>query len=126
MKGAKKSCLMLFMSALMLVQGCGMVIHGERQDLSITTVPSGAVARVADAECVTPCTMKVRRNADTIYFSKGSLKDEFYLNKKLNFGSTIIGNILWIFPGVLIDLIGGGGYTIQPVNVRLGEGPVNN
>ena len=112
---------MLLTATLFFLQGCGMIIHGESQDLSVTTAPSGAMARVGKEECVTPCTMRVKRNADTIYFTKGNLKDEFYLNKSLNFGSTILGNILWIFPGVVIDLLGGGGYTIHPVNVKLGE-----
>jgi hypothetical protein len=105
----------------LLLQGCGMIIHGERQDLAIATVPTGATARVGNDECVTPCTMRVRRNADTIYFTKGDRKDEFYLDKSLNYGSTFLGNVLWIFPGVIIDLIGGGGYTIKPVQVKLFE-----
>ncbi len=116
-----QKAIMLVVAALMLLQGCGQIIHGESQDLSIKTTPPGATARVGKEECVTPCTMRVKRNADTIYFTKGDLKDEFYLDKSLNFGSTILGNILWIFPGVVIDLIGGGGYTIKPVDVKLGE-----
>lgn len=116
-----KKRIVLLIAAVFFMQGCGMVIHGEMQDLAITTDPPGALARVSSAECVTPCTMKVRRAADTIYFTKGNLKEEYYLDKSLNFGSTIIGNALWIFPGVIIDLIGGGGYTIHPVNVKLGE-----
>lgn len=114
--------IMLVMIVMLLLQGCGMVIHGEMQDLSITTVPPGATARVSKAECITPCTMRVRRAADTIYFTKGNLKEEYYLDKSLNFGSTIFGNILWLAPGIVIDLLGGGGYTIKPVNVTLGEG----
>jgi hypothetical protein len=121
-----KKGIMLAVVVILLLQGCGMIIHGERQDLAITTVPVGATARVGKDECVTPCTMHVRRNADTIYFTKGDLKDEFYLDKSLNWGSTIFGNILWIFPGVVIDLIGGGGYTIHPVNVKLGEDSAKN
>jgi hypothetical protein len=101
-------------------QGCGMIVHGEMQDLSVTTIPAGATARVGKAECVTPCILRVKRNADTIYFTRGSLKDEYYLDKSLNVGSTVFGNILWIAPGMIIDLIGGGGYTIKPVNVTLG------
>lgn len=113
--------IMLVMMAVLFIQGCGMVIHGEMQDLTIKTDPPGATARVSKAECITPCTMRVRRAADTIYFTKGNLKEEYYLDKSFNFGSTIIGNILWLAPGIVIDLIGGGGYTIHPVNVKLGE-----
>ncbi len=111
----------LVLAAVMVLQGCGMIVHGERQDLSVTTDPPGAVARVSDAHCVTPCTMKVRRSADTISFTKDNVTEEFYLDKSLNVGSTIFGNLLWIAPGIIIDLIGGGGYTIHPVNVKLGE-----
>ncbi len=117
-----QKAIILVAAALLLLQGCGMIIHGESQDLSITTVPAGATARVGTETCVTPCTMRVKRNADTIYFTKGKLKDEFQLNKTLNFGSTFCMNILWIVPGAVIDLIGGGAYTIWPVNVKLGEG----
>lgn len=116
-----KNGIMLAVVVILLLQGCGMIIHGERQDLAITTAPAGATARVGNDECVTPCTMRVRRNADTIYFTKGDQKDEFYLDKSLNYGSTFLGNVLWIFPGVVIDLIGGGGYTIKPVRVKLFE-----
>lgn len=116
-----KNGIMLAVVVILLLQGCGMIIHGERQDLAITTAPTGATARVGNDECVTPCTMRVRRNADTIYFTKGDQKDEFYLDKSLNYGSTFLGNVLWLFPGVFIDLIGGGGYTIKPVRVKLFE-----
>lgn len=109
------------MAAVLLLQGCAMVIHGEKQDLAITTVPPGATAKVGKAECVTPCTMRVLRRADTVHFTKGNLKEEYYLDKSLNFFSTFLGNVLWIFPGVILDLIGGGAYTIEPVNVELGK-----
>jgi len=116
-----KKAVMLFVAAVVLLQGCGMVIHGEMQDLAIATVPSGATARVGKSECVTPCTMRVMRHADSISFTKGSLKEEYYLDKSLNWGASVFGNILWIAPGLIVDLIGGGAYTIKPVNVRLGE-----
>ncbi len=116
-----KKAIIVMMSLMVLLQGCGMIIHGEMQDLSIKTDPPGVTARIGTDTCVTPCTMHVKRNSDNIYFTKGKLKDEFELNKTLNIGSSFCMNILWLVPGAVIDLIGGGAYTIQPVNVKLGE-----
>lgn len=111
----------LVMLAAALAQGCGTIVHGTEQSLAISTIPAGATARVGTKECVTPCTLRVPRNSEKILIRKGNLKEEYDLPKSFNFGATICGNILWILPGAIIDLVTGGSFTINPVNVRLGE-----
>lgn len=118
-----KNAVLTLLAAAVLLQGCGTIVHGGDQDLAITTVPSGATALVGTQECITPCTMRISRASDRINFRKGKLKREYYFDKSFNLGATVCGNILWLVPGLIVDFIVGGAYTIKPVNVRLTDLP---
>jgi uncharacterized protein YceK len=105
-----------------LLQGCGTVVHGSKQDLAIKTVPPGAIATVADQKCTTPCTIKNAPRAEKfVYFQKGALKKEYRIQKDLNFVSTFVGNICWLPFGVVFDVALGGAYELRPVNVKLSD-----
>ena len=118
-----KNVVLALLAAVMLLQGCGTIVHGGDQDLAITTIPSGAIARVGAQECVTPCTMRISRASDRVNIRKGKFEREYYFDKSYNLGATVCGNILWLVPGLIVDFIVGGAYTIKPVNVRLHDTP---
>jgi len=103
-----------------LMQGCGTIIYGTKQDLAIDTIPPGVSAKIGEQQCTTPCRLAdVPRTEKRIYFEKDSQKKEFRLTRDLNFFATIVGNILWLLPGVVVDVAFGGAFDIKPVNVEL-------
>lgn len=53
--------------------------------------------------------------------SEGYKSTDMELDRKFNGGATILGNILWLLPGVVVDVYSGGAYEIQPVNVTLNK-----
>jgi len=116
----KKSMIFVIVTAFML-QACGTIIHSADQNVPITTVPSGATARIGTQECVTPCTLYVPRKSDRVFIRKGNKEKEYDLDKGYNMGTLICGNILWLVPGLIVDFIAGGAYTLKPVNIRLND-----
>ena len=111
--------LVLLIILLAGVQGCGSIVHGTKQDLEINTVPSGARATIGSETCVTPCKMTVRRDSQSIRIDQGSKSQIFDMEKDFNTGATIFGNILWLLPGAIIDIVVGGAWEIKPVNLQL-------
>lgn len=113
-----KFILVLIIVAELFAGGCGTIIHGTRQDLSIITSPPGIVARVGTQSCITPCTLNISRRADFIYLAWDSDERLYGLGKNANVFTFYIGNILWgIIPGMIFDSLSGGKYSIEPINV---------
>ena len=53
-------CLMLTsIILLVMIQGCGTIIHGSSQDVIISTNPPGATARIGLQECIAPCMLYI-------------------------------------------------------------------
>lgn len=115
----KSSFSILFLVILsVLASGCGTIIYGTHQELSLNTHPSGEIARVGTQSCVTPCTLTVSRKADHVYITEGGVETEYNLDKSLNGFTLFIGNILWgIIPGIIVDGSSGGNHTIKPVDI---------
>ncbi len=83
-----------------LTSGCGTIIHGHSQDVLVTSVPSGATAKVGDVQVVTPGTVTLKRKETyTVVFTK-----EGFPERKTSLESTgswwLLGNA--IFGGVSI------------------------
>ena len=117
----KKILIVVIVAIAFLTQACGTVVHGSKQDLSISTNPPGAKVTVGTQMCKTPCTLHVSRKAEKITIRKDSYDRAYELSKKFNGWSVILGNILWLLPGVVVDVFSGGAYTIEPVNIELEE-----
>lgn len=106
--------------AVVFFSGCGLIVHGKRQDLKINTEPPGMTAIVAGKSCVTPCTLQVPRKCETLKIIKqDGTESNCELNRTFNFWSVIAGNI-WneIWPGLIVDLVSGGAYTIEDVDIK--------
>ena len=116
-----KSGLGLVLLILLLagMQGCGSIVHGTKQDLEINTVPPGAQATIGSQTCVTPCKLTVKRDSQSIRIDQGNRSQTFDMERDFNTGATIIGNILWLLPGAIIDIVSGGAWEIRPVNLQL-------
>ena len=103
--------------------GCGTIIHGSRQNVSIGSNPPGATATVGDIKVKTPATVSLAREKDYVVTvsSEGYESRQTTINREFNGMATILGNILWLLPGVIVDLWAGGAWTLNPeaVNVSL-------
>jgi hypothetical protein len=125
----------------LLLQGCGTLVHGMRQDLSISTIPPGVTATVQetgpnftrlskpsdsatalqDQTCITPCTLNVWRKAEYITLQKDAHREELELERRFNVGASFVGNLYWLLPGIAIDAWTGGAYHIEPVKATFSD-----
>lgn len=106
--------------ALGLLSGCATITGGTTDDLRIETEPDEASARVGTSQCETPCVMTVPRDATDIHIEKDGYEPlDLEMEKSFRAVPTILGNILWLVPGLAVDFLAGGAYDPQPVNVQL-------
>ena len=119
---ARKS-LGIILAMAVLGYGCGTIVNGSRQNISIASNPSGATATVGDMKVKTPATVSLAREKDYVVTvsSEGYESGQATINREFNGMATILGNILWLLPGVIVDLWAGGAWTLNPetVNVSL-------
>lgn len=123
------TCAVLLLLVLSIAtQGCSTVIHGTHQDLMVNTTPAGAIARVESQSCRTPCTLHISRRANSLYITNSSVQNEYQLSKTTNAIEVYLGNfVLCLFwPGIIIDYKSGGAYSIDPVNLVLSKGRIDN
>ena len=110
-----------------VVSGCASIIHGSRQDIRVTSNPSGAVVRVNlnNIATTTPGVLNLNRKeiGYVLTFEKEGYKPvEVSLRRTIGgwlFGNIIFGGII----GIVIDFASGSAYKLTPseVEVALGE-----
>lgn len=106
------------------VTGCGSIIHGTKQQVFFNSTPQGATVRLTDGtHFTTPHVAQLRRAQDhTVTIEKEGYEPErITINRDFNWAATIFGNLLWITPGVIVDVLAGGAWTLDPehINVNL-------
>jgi len=106
--------------------GCGTIIHGTTQDVSIASSPSGASVTVDGADIgETPITQSLDRgNQHTIELNLDGYESESIIVNKGTSG-WVVGNI--VFGGLIglaVDAATGGMYKLTPeqINRSLDEG----
>jgi len=120
----KMLSLMMCLCFAVTVSGCGTLIHGTTQNISIQSDPAGATARLSTGyEVQTPDTVTLSRAKDyVVTFEKdGYQKKQVQINRHFNARASILGNILWLIVGVVIDMVSGGAWELEPeaINVKL-------
>lgn len=111
----KLLCLIL----IIILSACGTIIHGRSQDLSIVTRPSGAIAKVDDKQCTTPCSLKVSRKTTSVQISKDGHESTINVDRSLNGFSLFFDIVMGTFVFATIDTILGGLHNLEPVSVDL-------
>lgn len=104
--------------------GCATIVHGNTQDIRVTSQPSGAVVRVSSLATTTPGVLKLdRKGIHTLVFEKTGYRSvEVTLNRTVDgwmFGNILFGGII----GLVIDFVSGSAYKLTPgeVSAVLGE-----
>lgn len=111
---------LLIIVLLLLVVECATIIHGTRQSISVSSVPSGAKVIVKGVHmATTPAVIELKRSETNIIlrFEKDGYEPvEIALNRSVD--GWIAGNI--IFGGLIglaIDFIDGAAYKLSPSEV---------
>ncbi|SLM49426.1 putative PEGA domain protein [Nitrospira japonica] len=109
-----------------LLAGCGSIIHGSRQTVSFDSTPAGAIVKLQNGTSfTTPHSEELRRAEEhTVTIEKDGYEPaRIAIKRDFNGVATILGNILWLIPGVIVDVLVGGAWTLDPehVNVQLVE-----
>lgn len=110
----------LIMTSTLVFSGCCSIIQGTRQDVGISSTPSGAVVSVDNTECgKTPCIQKLTRKDNHVIAINmtGYLPYEITLNRSVSgwvWGNIIFGGLI----GLVIDAVDGAMYKLTPEQVR--------
>ena len=114
-----------FLVLVLFLPGCGTLIHSNRQDISISTIPPDATVNVGNRTTKTPAKMSLPRTEDHLVLieKEGYERVQVQLCRRFNSIASILGNILWIAPGLVVDFVVGGAWTLEPktINVSLKE-----
>ncbi len=127
MEGIKKAIVLLLVVTL---TGCATIVHGNTQDIRVTSNPSGAVVRVSlnNTATTTPgvLTLDRKETGYILTFEKEGYKP-VEVSLKRTMGGWVFGNVLLglygILFGIAIDFSNGSAYNLTPaeVNVVLGQ-----
>lgn len=125
--GARKVKRKLLVPAavLVLAQGCATIMQGSKEQVSISSNPTGAAVFVDGQQLgVTPMVAQLARKGNHIVSIQldGYKPYEIALNKSVSgwvAGNLVFGGI----PGLVVDAITGGMYKLSPtqVSATLGE-----
>ena len=106
----------------LFLTGCGTLVHGTTQQVSFDSNPPGATVRLTDGtHLTTPQMAQLRRAQDhTVTIEKEGYEPErIAINRDFNWGASIFGNILWITPGIIVDVLAGGAWTLHPEHISV-------
>jgi hypothetical protein len=117
----------LLFGAYTLLSGCATIVHlGSNEELSVSSDPSGATVVIDGTERgVTPLATKVERKKDhaVVLTKEGFEENQSRVESHISWwiaGNVILGGLV----GILVDVMSGGGYTIEPDKVAVTLKPV--
>jgi hypothetical protein len=116
------SIIAISLCSLFAVSGCATIVHGTNQDVIVRTVPEKASVQLDGQVQNSPAIFSVKGSSgyNAIVTKNGYKTGHAHVKGSFRAGSAIFGNILWLVPGVLIDLITGAAYEMQKeANVSL-------
>ena len=126
---SKTISVLLALSLMWTTTGCATIVHGNRQTVTINSEPAGASVKIDGLKGKTPFSASLARNNDYV----ASIKKEGYKEEQVQItksfsGLSIIGNILWLLVGVVIDFASGSAYNLNPtkIDVELEKADTNS
>jgi hypothetical protein len=105
---------------LMNVAGCATIVHGQKQDIPLTSSPDGATVKADGKEVTTPGQIALRRKSgqDLVFTKEGFPQRSVTLESEPSWwllGNALFGGII----GLIVDLVGSGGYKLAPESVDM-------
>lgn len=103
-----------------LISGCASIIQGTRQNVGISSTPSGATVCVDNKECgKTPCVQELSRkdNHFVTITLDGYMPYEITLTKSVSgwiWGNIIFGGLI----GLVVDAVDGAMYKLTPEQIN--------
>jgi len=113
--------------ALLLMTGCATIIHGTRQDVGISSTPTGASVTIDNLQSgTTPVFSKLRRKENHVV----SISLAGYQPMDLTLTSSVSG---WVWGniaigglvGLAVDAISGGMYKLSPEELSAALGAIS-
>jgi hypothetical protein len=105
----------LFMLSL---SGCGVILHGGKQEVTFDSRPPGATVKLDNAvQFLTPHTIALPRSSNhhATFTKDGFDPQQVVIQHAFLVGPSIIGNILPFFPiGLAIDIVTGAAWGFEP------------
>lgn len=99
------------------LSGCGVILHGEKQEVTFDSKPPGAVVKLDNAvQFLTPHTVALSRlsNHHATFEKDGYEPQQIAIRRQFLLGPSIIGNILPLFPiGLAIDIMTGAAWGFE-------------
>ena len=123
-----RAILTTFLLALSsVVSGCATIVHlGGNEELNVSSEPAGAKVVIDGTERgLTPLATKVERKKDhaVVLTKEGFEENQSRVESHLSWwvaGNVILGGLV----GILVDVLSGGGYTIEPDAVAVTLKPI--
>ncbi len=117
MKQLGKSKIYAVLFSLFLMSSCASIIHGTKQDINISSSPSGATIYVnADLSGITPKVITLKRKTDNQIIKlelDGYHPYEVKLERKTDgwfWGNILLGGLI----GMIVDASNGAMYKLDP------------
>ncbi len=122
-----KSCLFVSLAllcafSLVFFSGCGVVLNGSTQLISIRSTPPGSTVDIEGETYTTPAEVELERNQNYIVTisKEGYETRQVRIRKKVDVGVVVL-DFLFLFGGLLVDYVAGSLYDLYPekINVTL-------
>lgn len=100
----------------MLATSCATITGSGTKPVSIKTVPSGASVTVDGIKKTSPAVFELKGRSDGYIVSaekKGYEDGTDKVQSKFRATPTILGNILWLLPGLAIDFVTGAAFDLE-------------
>lgn len=102
---------------LLVLSGCGFVLHGEKQDITFDSKPPGVIVTLDNAmQFTTPHTIALTRSShhQALFKKEGYEPQLLSIRHEFLIGPAIVGNILPLFPvGLAIDVMTGAAWGFE-------------
>lgn len=110
------------LAVVVIMSGCGAIMHGTQQDVSINA-PNNAQVKVGDKSAQGSTIMKLDRgNSYTVAMHKDGKEQVCgQVNKSMSAG-VLIADILLAPIGIIVDAVTGAWYDLEPTQITC---PVN-
>ena len=111
----KNLIIVLGIICLSSISGCATIVNDSKQKVAVHTTPSGATVSLDGQQQTSSAIFNVKGSSgyNVVANKKGYKPANAHIDGSFRFGSVIFGNILWLIPGLIIDLATGAAYEMQ-------------